>query len=227
MTTLAKLLDQVLQQTSFEFDSARLPRGHALQPPGELTEARISPTQLHEMLNRGRLDVYERQALESLQPRVPQDLMTELTESLRRLFADHMAPESNLIRHVFPVFHSQYSHVRGIDAGLSKDEYVSNINEVAKGLIQGAAILGSEQTAELLSNWIGGEPLQYRTSGVLVGLRIEEDLDLLNGLSVKPLPISSDELPVSFPKDDSTPIRSHLGRPVLSIESTMSPSSLQ
>ena len=90
-------------------------------------------------------------------------------------------------------------------------------------MIQGAAILGSEQTAKLLRNWNDGEPLRYRTSGVLVGLNVEQQLKLSNGLSVKPLPMSSDELPVSFPKDDSSPLRDYLGRPVLSVDSTAYP----
>ena len=132
MKTLATLLDQVLEHTSFDIERIRLPIGHSPITPAESPETTISPTQLREIVNRGRLSASERQALEFLRPRTPKYLVTKLAERLHELLFNHMAPGSNLIRHVFPVFDSQPRVTQINQGGLSKEEYVSTMNDFVK-----------------------------------------------------------------------------------------------
>ena len=222
MGELKTLLHEIVQQTSFEVGQTMIAGGTTLITFDRKLD-KLSPTQLQDILKSASWDSEERLKSESARPVSPDHLVKELTEKLRELLGNYIATGTDHIRHTFPSSNLSYSDRERKSDGLAKRECVSYISDFAKGLIRGAAILGPDRVAELLCNWIEGKPLQYRTSALLAGVTVEQELDLGNGVSVTPLPISSDALPVSLPRDTSTSVIDYLGRAVLSVDSEVCP----
>ena len=105
-------------------------------------------------------------------------------------------------------------------AGLEK---VSSLNEFRDYLIIGAALLGSGRLAEHLSGWMGGKPLHYRTMALLVGARIETNLEIEQGVSVETLSANTKELPQSVPGLGSVAPATYLGSVVLCVDCAVAP----
>ena len=224
MGELKTLLHEIVQQTSFEVGQTMIVGGTTLITFDRKLD-KLSPTQLQDRLKSTSWDSEERLKLESARPVSPDHLVKKLIEKLRELLGNYIATGTDHIRHTFPSSGLSYSY-RNTEFetnGLMKREYVSHISDFAEGLIRGAAVLGPDRVAELLCNWIEGKPLQYRTSALLVGITVEQELDLGNGVRVTSLPISSDALPVSLPRDTSTSVIDYLGRAVLSVDSEVCP----
>ena len=222
MRELTTLLHEIVQQTSFEVGQTRTAGGTTLITFDRKLD-KLSPAQLCDILKRANWDSNERLKAESARPVSPDHLVEELIEKLRELLSNYIAIETDHIRHAFPVFGSSCRYVTFESNGLAKHEYVSNVSDFAKGLIKGTAVLGTERAVKLLYNWIDGKPLLYRTSALLSGITVEQELDLCNGVRVTPLPMSSDALPVSLPRDSSTSVIDYLGRVVLSVDSEVCP----
>ena len=97
--------------------------------------------------------------------------------------------------------------------------------EYVHTLIRAAAVLGGEQTAELLFGWIHGEPMSYRVISVLNGIAVDQPLRLKEGLQLYQLPLSSEKIVAHLPMM-STGFHSTIsvmGRVVLSIECEAGP----
>ena len=105
-------------------------------------------------------------------------------------------------------------------AGLEK---VSSLKEFRDYLVIGAALLGSQRMAEHLSGWIAGKPLHYRTMALLVGARIEANLEIEPGVRVERLPANTKELPQSVPGLGSVPPATYLGAVVLCVDCEVAP----
>ena len=224
MRELTTLLHEIVQQTSFEVGQTLIAGGTTLITfDGKLDK--LSPAQLRDTLERACWDSDERLKAESARPVSPDHLVTELIGKLRELLTNYITVETDRIRHLFPVFEPSvdYCSIKLENNGFKKYEYVSTISDLAKGLIRGATILGPDRAAKLLYDWIDEKPLMYLTSALLVGVTVEQELDLCNGVRVTPLPISSDALPVSLPRDTSTSVRDYLERVVLSVDTTVCP----
>lgn len=224
MGELKTLLHEIVQQTYFEVGQTMIAGGTTLITFDRKLD-KLSPAQLRDILNRAYWGSDERLKAESARPVSPDDLVKELIEKLRELLVNYIATGTDHIRHTFPSSGLSYSYRNSEfkTNGLMKREYVSHISDFAEGLIRGAAVLGPDRASELLCNWIEGKPLLYRTSALLVGITVEQELDLGNGVRVTPPPMSSDALPVSLPRDSSTSVIDYLGRVVLSINSTVCP----
>ena len=105
-------------------------------------------------------------------------------------------------------------------AGLEK---VSTLNEFRDYLIIGAALLGSGRMAERLSGWMDGKPLHYRTVALLVGARIETNLEIEPGIRVENLSANTKELPQSIPGLGSVAPETYLGGVVLCVDCEVAP----
>ena len=109
--------------------------------------------------------------------------------------------------------------------GLAGGVREPTLSEYVHTLIRAAAVLGGEQTAELLFGWIHGEPMSYRVISVLNGIAVDQPLRLNEGLQLYQLPLSSEKIVAHLPMMSigfhST--NSVMGRVVLSIECEAGP----
>ena len=75
----------------------------------------------------------------------------------------------------------------------------------------------------LLSGWLEGKPIEYRTSAILNGVTVSEALTPINGVHIEPLPLSTDRLPAHLPRRSEMSAGDYLGRTIISIDCTASP----
>lgn len=207
MQRLRKLLDSILSKTTFDMRT------------GEA----ISPAQLREIFERNRRDDAELPEARSAGLIVPAESISKLDRYLRVLLEDYIDPETNHIGHAFPIGSSAPRRITNLSNGLSSFEYVSPVDNFARGLIKGAAVLGVENAARLLSGWSQGRPLEYCTSGIINGVTVNETLVPMDGVRLELLPLSTDKLPAYLPRRDGIPASDYLGRTVLFIDSIASP----
>ena len=99
------------------------------------------------------------------------------------------------------------------------------LSEYVQILIRASATLGGERTAELLIDWVRGEPVKYKAVSLLNGLTIDQPLILQEGLHMYQLPQSSNELVAHLPAMslDMHGLHAMLGRVALSIDCEAGP----
>lgn len=155
--------------------------------------------------------------------RTSDELIEELAESLRELMTDSIDSDTDLIGHAFPVLCPSTSYRPTSAGGLVGYEQESKVRDFAKGLIWHAAALGPLHVVRILSDSMEGKSLPFRTSSLLLGFTVDQQLDLHNGVRVTPLPKSSDALPDSLPLTISMSVKDLLGRAVLSVDCSVCP----
>ena len=131
--------------------------------------------------------------------------------------------EIRTIGHAFPMESSNRDYETFEADGVTNQSYVSSVDDFAKVLVRGAAIMGTADLVDILSRWLEGEPVRYRTSAVLNGLYLNDTLEPLPGIRIQPLPPSTDGAFGSLPVLRGSVIEDFLGRSVLSIESVARP----
>ena len=94
---------------------------------------------------------------------------------------------------------------------------------VRPGLGQSVVVLSIEDVMSLVSGWLEGEPVKYRTTALVNGLYISAPVTPIDGVHIKPLPLSSDELPASLPALGRLSATDYLGRTVVSIDCAATP----
>ena len=216
MRELTELLDSVLGKTTFDSPTAK----------------NMTLAQLRDAFERNGMHGEEIIEARRAQPVIPDDSVLQLNKHLGTLLKDYIDPETDHIGHAFPL-DSQRTYPIGSQHGkrrhtlqpngLSRVECVSAVEDFAKGLTKGAAVLGTERVTHLLSGWLQGEPVEYRTSALLNGLPIREPFALMDGIRVEPLPLSTDELPANLPRHRGMAAEDYLGRTVVSIDSSVAP----
>ncbi len=223
MKALEALLGEIVKQTSFEIGHVRFIDGGSYVIFDEGAEKTISPAQLRTMLNDTAWHAEGRVQAESSRLLVPDHLIANLVEYLRELLGDHLTTDDDRICLKFPVDGTRHICQIGETNGMHRREYEPELPDLARGIIRGTALLGPKRVAEFLSDWIAGKPLQYRYFALLVGVTVDDELDLHNGVRVVPLPTSSDSLPVSLPRTRSIQTTDYLGRAMLSVDINVRP----
>ena len=107
--------------------------------------------------------------------------------------------------------------------GFLRREKISELIDFRDYLIIGAAILGSMRMAGYLSDWMTGKPLHYRTIALLVGARIDGNIELDSGVRIEKLSTNSRELPQSVPGLGSVAPATYLGGVVLCVDCQAAP----
>ena len=97
------------------------------------------------------------------------------------------------------------------------------MHDLARALIKGSAVLGTERVAILFSNWVRGEPIKYKIKALINALHVSDPLVLTDSLLLEPLPLATDRLPAYLPRREGMSAQEYIGRPVLTIESSASP----
>ncbi len=119
------------------------------------------------------------------EPKVPEHLLTEFTDQLRQLLSDYLEPETGRIG-------NGLVDLMGGSPSLE-------IGAFAKNLIRGAATLGPERVVKLLFGWIEGEPFHYKAKALLLGVNIDQPLELEEGIHLSALPNSPADIPPHLP----------------------------
>lgn len=120
-------------------------------------------------------------------PQVPEHLLAELSLCVRKLLRKFIAGDrigsgvANLMRY---------------------DKHVS-VDEFTLSLIRGAAVIGPEATAQLLSSWMDSEPLRYKIQFVLWGAHFPGSFALDDGISVMEIPNDRNAIHKHVPFPDS------------------------
>lgn len=229
MQDLTELLNSILDQTTFDSRSAK----------------KMTPGQLRDAFERNGWHDEEIISAREAEPDIPDELLAQLNDRLRSLLKEYItsghlrfglgqAQETDFIGHAFPI-NEQGHPISYIPPemifcpnyfDLAYISRVSTLADFAKGVIKGAAVLGSERVTHLLSDWLEGKPVKYRTSALLNGPPVKAPLNLLDGAHIEPLPLSSDRLDASLPRRRGTSgngVFDYLGRTLVSIDSEVKP----
>ena len=153
---------------------------------------------------------------------VPDEAFGPWCSAVGEWLRDYVNWERGTIGHAFPMESSHWGYDR-FEAGVTSQGSVSPFQEFARVLVRGAAIMGGAGLVEMLTKWLAGEPVRYRTSAILNGLYLNEALEPLPGTRIEPLPRSTEGAFGSLPVLRGNSIEDFLGRSVLSIESVARP----
>ena len=224
MQRLRDLLDSIVDQTAFDVGRTEMVGGCVQTSFASRPDEVISPEKLREILERNRWDDQELNRVRSAQLILPDESISQLESHLRLLLKDYIDTETDRIGYALPCI-GQDGHERGtIQAkGLFTIDCASSLDGFTKGLIKGGAILGVERVTCLLSGWLEGQPIEYRTSAILNGVTVSEAITPIDGVHIEPLPLSSDKLPAHLPKRSEMSVADYLGRTIISIDCTASP----
>lgn len=207
MRELNELLNSILEQATFHVPFV-----------GDLTH-----TQLREAFGRkGWPPDKEMFDARSAQPVVSDKSLSPLGNYLRGHLADYIDPESDRIGHAFPAGYDPSRHVHQ-ESGLVGEAWVSPVRDFARSLLKGAAILDPETMSQLITGWLRGQSVAYKTRAVLNALPVRRPLQLDNGVRIDLLPRLTDELPANLPGHMGMAAEEYLDRTLLSIDCTAKP----
>ena len=182
----------------------------------------IDLQQLRELHVRAKRDPKDLRRVRSTRVRVPGLRKAEIANSLRDVLADFVDPDSDRVGHAFPMGGDGGGYAKGWPTGVMTHSKVSSLNQLGVELLLGAAVLGVDCIADLLAGWAKGEPVRYRTCTV-IRLAIDRPLAPLEGVSIAPLPLSTDELPAGLPVSGSIRRSDYLGHSVVCVDTKAVP----
>ena len=184
--------------------------------------AEFSQEQLRDILKRDGWPDEEMRNARLAQPFVHEESISQLSNCLRLLLEDYVDQDKDRIGLAFPNGNSPETFNFEDNLLVSKS-WVSSIGAFSKSLIKGAAVLGPERVTQLLSGWLQGEPVKYKTVALLNALPVNEPLTLKEDVRIEPLPLSTDLLPANLPAHIGTSADEYLDRTILTIDSMASP----
>ena len=120
-------------------------------------------------------------------PRVPEHLFAELSLFVRNLLGKFIVDDR---------IGSGVANLMSYDKDVSVDEFTLS-------LVRGAAVIGPEATAQLLSSWMDSEPLRYKIQFVLWGAHFPGSFALDDGVSVMEIPNDRNAIHEHLPFPDS------------------------
>ena len=220
---LTTLLAEISKQTTFDAGAPSTTNDLTTITFDGKAESSLTPAQLRDYFRQSSWHSDRRQIAESARPRLPEHLADELAKFLRNILGDYIDAPSDRIGHSFPIFGSSATDVTARPDGFVEFRYRSTVSDFAVALIRCTALLGHHQTAILFFTLFDSNQFSYSISSLLVGITTKQRLDTTVGLRAIPLPISSEELPNSLPKERAIPTLDYLGRCMLSIDALVRP----
>lgn len=225
MESVAHIFDCILEESQFDLGHVETARGHSSRSwasrPGEV----ISVHDLRQLLRRKGSDAVDPDGAREARLICPEETISLLVARLRVLLNEYVDAENDTIGHAFPkVSHDSVSEATAFQSdGLRADSCITALDVFAKALVKGSALVGSQRVASLIAAWVEGQPVRYRTCAILNGINIKASLVPMVGITVTPLPWSSDELPKDLPFLSSVDPEDYLGKTVIYVESEAAP----
>ena len=220
---LRSTLRGALKAASFDLGRTIISyRGGSTTTYGECVDDIISPGDLREIYERATWHDELWPKARMARVRIPAVLKADLADSLRAVLGAYVDPASDCVGHALPVPGSRRGASRALPNDLFVQAAVSSIGRFSEALTKDAAILGVDHVANLLADWIRGEPLRYRTCRV-AALSLDRPLSPICGIDIIPLPLSSDALPRGLPSRSGILPEAYLGQSVVQVESHATP----
>lgn len=217
MNNLSKHLSSVLSETTFDLEYTEV-TGVGKQK--EMSKPGLTPAELAGFYLTWDYGMVDMRAV----MHAPHIKMLQLAEEVRIVLGNFIDEDSDSLRHAFPINQLSHSLSRRIRPdGLPESEFETKTEYFAKGLVQAAAIIGVEKVEQLLTTWMRGEPVRFRTSTILNGLALNTRLSPREDIEITPLPLTTAKLP-RMPRHEHLVGRDYLGLTVLSLVMSASPS---
>ena len=178
--------------------------------------------QLRELHVRAKRDSKDLGRIRSARVRVPGPQKAEVANRLRNVLADFLDPSSDCVGHALPMGGDGGSYQKTWPTGVMTYARASSLNQLGLELLLGAAVLGVDCITDLLAGWTQGEAVLYRTCRV-IRLAIDRHIAPLDGVSVAPLPLSTEELPGGLPTSGTIRHSDYLGHSVVCVDTKASP----
>ena len=154
---------------------------------------------------------------------VPDEPFAEWLSAIKELLGNYIDHETGKIGHAFPMECSNHGYTTFEAEGITSQAYVSSIDDFAKVLIRGAAIMSTAKLVGTLRQWLEQQSVRYFTSAILNGLYLADKLTPLSGIRIEPLPRSTSGEFGSLPVRRGSSIGDYLGRTMLKVESIARP----
>ena len=223
MQRLKEMLEAAVAQSTFDLGNTEIIHGNVMTTFTSGSEEVISPQRFRELLRETKWNAEGVNRPRRAKLICPDELLSQLEGHLRNLLDKYVDPDTNLIGYALP------SVVTG---GLGWTTYANGVNSVssasplnvfAQGLVRASVVMGIEDVISLVTGWLKGEPVKYRTSALVNELYISAPVTPIDGVHIKPLPLSSNELPASLPTLGRLSATDYLGRTVVSIDHVATP----
>ena len=154
---------------------------------------------------------------------VSDEQFVEWLSAIKQLLGNYIDQETGKIGHAFPMECSNQGYTTFEAEGVTSQAYVSSIDDFAKVLIRGAAIMGTAKLVGTLKQWLEQQSVRYFTSALLNGLYLADKLEPLPGIRIELLPRSTVGEFGSLPVRRGSSIEDYLGRTILKVESIARP----
>ena len=223
MQLLKDTLETVVAETKFDLGKLDEKRSGTIITYSQYPHEIVSPEELRSLDSKGSWVDESLIQVRCAKPITPDDVFSILLAKLHELLGDYIDIKTGNIGHAFPLDSSHYEYTTFESSGVKSEGHVSSVNNFAKALVRGAAILGNESLVDIVSHWVEVKSVTYRTSAILNGLYLSEILKPLSGILIESLPRATDGDFGSVPIHRGSTIEDFLGRTVLSIESVASP----
>ena len=223
MRRLREALESVLAET--KFDLGRIVRDRSgisttySRNPNEIVER----DELRNLASRGNWNDEDAARARSAKAIVPEDDFRGFVAVLEDLLGQYIDEETGQFGHAFPMESARHGSITAKENGIYCEEYISSAPEFAETLVRGAAIIGAEKLAGLLSGWLKGEPVRYRTCAILNGLYLRTSIEPLPGITLEPLPLTTAAAFGSIPVHFGDSVENYRGRTRVNVESTAAP----
>ena len=221
MQKLKEILDSALMEAKFDIGNVNIPGVSTTysRHPMEL----LSPAALQDLfVKENREKSFVDQARRA-RPIIPKKLLQEVTSHVTGLLGSYIDEKTGMIGLTFPFGDAQHERTAMQGDGITLQEFKSSVTGFAEALVRGAAILDSEQLANLFLSWVENDSITYRTFAVADGIYLQQVLKPLPGITIAPLPTSTDGSFGSLPVRHQNSLEDYLGRTVLSIDTVVRP----
>ena len=225
MESVQQIMEYILEQSQFDLGHVDPARGDSSRSwasrPGEV----ISVHELRQLLDGEDSGTVEPTGAREARLICPVETLSLLVEQLRALFEALVDAENDTIGHAFPsVSHEFSNETNTFQAdGLCAQSCITALDVFARALLKGSALVGSSRVSSLLTNWLKGHPVSYRTCAILNGINIKYALKPMAGIRITPLSWSSDQLPHDLPLRSSHAPEDYLGRTVIYVDTEANP----
>ena len=221
MQRFKELLEAAVAHSTFDLGHTEMRHGDVVTSFAAGSEEVISPQRLRELLLETKWNAEGVNRPRSAKVICPDELLSQLEGYLRLLLDEYVDPDTNLIGYALPpVVTGGLGWTTGLGSGMISVSSASPLDVFVLGLVRASVVLGIEDVMSLVSGWLEGEPVKYRMSALLNELYISAPVTPIDGVHIKPLPLSSDELPASLPTLGRLSATDYLGRTVVSIACT-------
>ena len=208
MQHMRELMDQAVASSSFDLGDGR---------------PAISVQQLRDLVKRRTWQDREYKLAHGAQLSVASSPLTQFAEFLRSQLEHLVDLSTDRIGHSLPAGSSSTAITAQPD-GVTRYTAVSEVSSFAKALIRGAAFLGTERVATLLTGWANDKPVHFKTRVLLNGAGIlSVPLSPMDGIRIESLPLSGSQIAFPVPTTGRRSLGDYLARTVITVDHSTTP----